>query len=184
MGRRRIRSVCVYCGSRPGSDPRFAELAGALGGELARRGIGLVYGGGHVGLMGVIADAVLAGGGSAVGVIPRFMVEAERAHAGLSELIVIETMHERKQIMSDRCDAIITMPGGVGTFDELFEAITWNILGVHQRPIGVLDVGGYYAPLRSLIGHGVEHGLISAETGEAIVWSEDPGALLDAIDGG
>ncbi len=184
MGERTIRNICVYCGSRPGGDPRFSELARALGGEMARRGIGLVYGGGHVGLMGVIADAVLGSGGSVVGVIPRFMVESERAHAGLSELVVIETMHERKQIMSDRCDAIITMPGGVGTFDELFEAITWNILGVHDRPIGVLDVGGYYAPLRALIEHGVGHGLISEETARAIAWSEDPGVLLDAISAG
>ena len=176
-----IEWVCVYCGSRAGSDPRFAGAARELGGELARRGIGLVYGGGHVGLMGVVADSVLAGGGRVVGVIPRFMVESERAHEGVSELVVVETMHQRKQVMSDRCEAIVTMPGGVGTFDELFEAITWNILGVHERPIGVLDVGGYYAPLRTLIEHGVEHGLISGPTAEGIRWSEDPAALLDAM---
>ena len=131
--------------------------------------------------MGIIADAVLEAGGRVVGVIPRFMVEAERAHPGLSELVVIETMHQRKQIMSDRCDAIITMPGGVGTLDELFEAITWNILGVHDRPIGVLDVGGYYQPLRTLIEHGVEHELISGPMAEGIRWSESAGELLDSL---
>jgi hypothetical protein len=109
------------------------------------------------------------------------MVEAERAHAGVTELITVETMHERKAVMSARSDAIITMPGGVGTFDELFEAITWNILGVHDRPIGVLDVGGYYAPLRKLIEHGVEHGLIAGPTAEGIRWASDPVALMDAI---
>ena len=176
-----IRSICVYCGSRPGADPRFAEMATALGREMARRGIGLVYGGGHVGLMGVIADAVLEGGGSVVGVIPQFMVEAERAHPGLTEQITVQTMHERKQIMSDRCDAIITMPGGVGTFDELFEAITWNVLSVHDRPIGVLDVGGYYEPLKALIDHGVDNGFISREVSEAMRWSGEPAALLESI---
>lgn len=176
-----IGSICVYCGSRPGADPRFAEMATTLGREMARRGIGLVYGGGHVGLMGVIADAVLEGGGNVVGVIPRFMVEAERAHPGLSEQVVVQTMHERKQIMSDRCDAIITMPGGVGTFDELFEAITWNVLSVHNRPIGVLDVGGYYEPLKALIDHGVDNGFISREVSEAMRWSGEPSALLESM---
>lgn len=181
MSDRSINTICVYCGSRPGADPRFAQAATELGREMARRGIGLVYGGGHVGLMGVIADAVLDAGGEAVGVIPRFMVESERAHPGLTEQIVVETMHQRKQIMSDRCDAIITMPGGVGTFDELFEAITWNVLSVHDRPIGVLDVGGYYEPLKSLIDHGVAGGFIDPDVARALHWSREAPTLLDAL---
>ena len=178
---REIRSVCVYCGSRVGSRPEYAALARAMGAELARRGLTLVFGGGRVGLMGVMADAALGGGGRVVGVIPEFMVAAERAHNGCSELIVVRTMHERKQTMSDRCDAIVTMPGGVGALDELFEAITWNVLRVHDRPLGVLDVDGYYSPLRTLIGHGVEHGFIAPEVGGMLRWAESPGALLDAL---
>jgi len=154
-----------------------------MGRELAARGLTLVFGGGRVGLMGVMADAALAAGGRVVGVIPEFMVAAERAHTGCSELIVVRTMHERKQTMSDRCDAIVTMPGGVGALDELFEAITWNVLGVHDRPLGVLDVGGYYGPLRALIEHGVAHGFINPSVGGSIRWSSDAGALLEALGG-
>ncbi len=156
-------------------------MALAMGEMMARRGLTLVYGGGRVGLMGVVADAVLAGGGRVIGVIPEFMVEGERAHTGCTELVVVRTMHERKQTMSDRCDAIVTMPGGVGSLDELFEAVTWNVLDVHDRPLGVLDVGGYYAPLRSLIEHGVGEGFIDPGVGAMLRWADEPGALLDAM---
>ncbi|MEZ6242267.1 MAG: TIGR00730 family Rossman fold protein [Phycisphaerales bacterium] len=181
MTKSTIKSVCVYCGSRVGARPEYAELAREMGREMARRGITLVFGGGRVGLMGIIADTVLGEGGRVVGVIPEFMVAAERAHHGCTELIVVQTMHERKQTMSDRCDAIVTMPGGVGAMDELFEAITWNVLGVHDRPLGVLDVGGYYEPLRTLIEHGVTHGFIDPGVGASIHWSSEPGDLLDAM---
>ncbi len=184
MADRPIKSVCVYCGSREGSRPEYVAAARELGAEMARRGLTLVYGGGRVGLMGVVADEVLAGGGRVVGVIPEFMVAAERAHTGCTELIVVGTMHERKQTMSDRCDAIVTMPGGVGTLDELFEAITWNLLGVHDRPLGVLDVGGYYRPLRLLLEQGVGHGFVSGETAAAVRWADEPAGVLDALGAG
>ena len=178
---RQISAICVYCGSRPGSHPRFADAARALGRAMVERDIALVFGGGHVGLMGVIADTVLELGGAAIGVIPRFMVEAERAHPGVTEQIVVQTMHQRKQTMSDRCDAIITLPGGMGTFDELFEAITWNLLGVHDRPLGVLDVDGYYEPLRRFIEQGVRHDFVTPATARTIHWSDRASDLIDRL---
>ena len=137
-----LQRVCVYCGSSRGADPAYADAADALGSELVRRGIGLVYGGGSVGLMGVIADAVLAGGGDVIGVIPRFLHRREIMHAGVTDLRVVESMHERKALMAELSDGFVVLPGGIGTFEEMFEAMTWTQLGIHTKPVGLLDVDG------------------------------------------
>ena len=151
-----LRRVCVFCGSNFGVEPAYREVAEALGTLLAARGIGLVYGGGNVGLMGAIAEAALAGGGEVIGVIPRSLLEREVAHLGLSELLVVETMHERKHLLYDMADAVVAMPGGMGTLDELFEALTWNQLDIHFKPAGLLNVGGYWDPLVALLDQMVE----------------------------
>jgi uncharacterized protein (TIGR00730 family) len=140
-------SVCVYCGSRPGADPAFGKAATQVGQWIAAHGGQLVYGGGHNGLMGILADACLAAGGRVVGVIPQNMVEREWAHSGCHELIVVGTMHERKRIMLERADAFVALPGGLGTFEEFFEAWTWRHLGFHGKPVGLLNTSGYYDDL-------------------------------------
>src|SRR5215471_16866630 len=142
-----LSSVAVYCGSNAGNDPQYAAAAAALGRVLADRGIRLVYGGGQVGLMGVLADAVLERGGEVLGVITEALVVKEVSHRGLTGLQVVGTMHERKAVMADAADAFIMLPGGFGTFDEFFEVVTWTQLGIHAKPCGVLDVAGYFAPL-------------------------------------
>lgn len=141
---RSFRRLCVYCGSNSGTSPAFTDAAVELGKALASRGIGLVYGGGHVGLMGVIADAVLAGGGEVIGVIPQSLQDKELGHAGLTELHVVSSMHERKQRMADLSDGFIAMPGGIGTLEELFETFTWLQLGFHDKPVALLNVSGFY----------------------------------------
>ena len=140
-------SVCVYCGSRPGADPAFAEVADQVGRWIGAHGGQLVYGGGRSGLMGVVADATLATGGRVVGVIPRALVEREHAHRGCTELLIVDTMHERKRLMAERADAFLALPGGIGTFEEFFEAWTWRQLGYHDKPIGLLNQNGYYDAL-------------------------------------
>jgi len=149
----RIASVCVYCGSRDGARPGYREGAAALGTAIAQAGVRLVYGGARVGLMGVIADAALAAGGDVFGVIPRSMTDRELAHTGLTELKVVETMHQRKLAMIDAADGFIAMPGGFGTLEELFEVLTWHQLGWHDKPCGLLDVDGFYAPLARCLAH-------------------------------
>ena len=146
-----IKSLCLYCGSSRGNDPKFAHLAEELGRQLALREIGLVYGGGRIGLMGVCADAVLSGGGRVVGIIPRHLQEREVGHHGLSELKVVDNMHERKRMMFDLSDAFCALPGGLGTLDELFEIITWRQLGLHDKPIVLLNAEGYWNRLLGLI---------------------------------
>jgi uncharacterized protein (TIGR00730 family) len=155
-----MRSVALFCGSRSGHDARFAEVAGELGRELARRRIRLVYGGGRVGLMGVAADAALGAGGEVVGVIPRFLLEREVGHGGVTELVVVESMHERKGAMADRADAFVALPGGVGTLEETFEAWTWVLLGLHQKPCALLDVSGYFDPLLEFLDRSVAAGFV------------------------
>ena len=148
-----IDALLVFCGSRTGHDPAHAALAAALGTLLAQRGVTLVYGGGGVGLMGVMARAALAGGGSVIGIIPRTLMTAEIAQAGLTEMIVVETLHERKALMHARADAILAIPGSIGTLDELFESMTWRELGIHDKPIWLIGPGGYWQPLLALLAH-------------------------------
>jgi uncharacterized protein (TIGR00730 family) len=149
-------SLCVYCGSRPGSNPAFVQTARAVGEWIGRHGGQLVYGGGHNGLMGLLADATLAAGGRVVGIIPKALVEREWAHKGCSELHVVDTMHERKRLMAERADAFLALPGGIGTFEEFFEVWTWRQLGYHDKPVGLLNVDGYYDGLLEFMRTGVE----------------------------
>jgi uncharacterized protein (TIGR00730 family) len=149
-------SLCVYCGSRPGSNPAFAQTARAVGDWIGRHGGQLVYGGGHNGLMGLLADATLAAGGRVVGIIPKALVEREWAHKGCSELHVVDAMHERKRLMAERADAFLALPGGIGTFEEFFEVWTWRQLGYHDKPVGLLNVDGYYDGLLEFMRTGVE----------------------------
>ena len=176
-----IRRVCVYCGSRPGALPSYARAARRLGERLAAEGVGLVTGGGRVGLMGAVADAVLAGGGEAVGVIPRALVEREVGHDGMTELHVVETMHERKAAMIGLSDAFVALPGGLGTLEEIAEALTWAGLGIHAKPCALLDVDGYYAPLVRWLDHAVAQGFVSADARAGLTVAEDPDALLDRL---
>jgi uncharacterized protein (TIGR00730 family) len=153
----RIRSVCVYCGSADAVDQRYRAAAAELGRSLAAAGIVLVFGGGRIGLMGVAADAALAAGGRVVGIIPAALRDAELAHQGVSELVVVDTMHDRKRIMAERADAFAILPGGIGTLDEAFEILTWRQLKLHDKPIFLVDVAGYWQPLRALLDHIVAH---------------------------
>lgn len=173
--------VAVFCGARVGKDPAFVDAAREVGRLIAERGMGLVYGGGHVGLMGVVADAALDAGAPVIGVIPRSMVDAELAHTGCTELHVVTTMHERKALMADRSAAFLAMPGGVGTLDEVFEAITWNQLAIHDKPIGFLDTGGFYQPLRAFMTNANTAGLIPDATMDRLVFDPQPAAILDAM---
>jgi uncharacterized protein (TIGR00730 family) len=174
-------AIAVYCGSNRGADPAFAAAAVSLGRLLAERGIRLVYGGGHVGLMGVIADAVLGSGGEVLGVITRALEAKEVVHRRLTELVVTETMHERKAAMADAADAFIMLPGGYGTFDEFFEVLTWTQLGIHDKPCGVLDVGGYFAPLRDLLDAATSAGFVIPAHRNLVITESEPAALLDRL---
>ncbi len=173
--------LCVFCGSSVGSNPAYAEAAVTLGALLARRGIGLVYGGGNVGLMGVIADAALTAGGEVIGVIPKALADREVAHHGVTELRVVDSMHTRKAMMADLSDAFIAMPGGVGTFEEFFEAITWTQLGLHRKACGLLNVAGFYTPLAAFIDQAVSDGFIKPVHRAAIVVDDNPERLLDTL---
>src|SRR5215475_7137101 len=153
-----MQRICVFCGSSTGGRPSYAAIARSLGAALARRRLGLVYGGGSIGLMGVLADTVLAAGGSVTGVIPRGLYSAEIAHAGLSELRVVSSMHERKAVMESLSDAFVALPGGLGTFEELLEMLTWLQLGIHRKPVALLDVDGYWRGLRQLLDDAVAGG--------------------------
>ena len=174
-----ITSLCVYCGSSSGSRPEYAEQARAFGTELARRGITLVYGGGNVGLMGIVADAVLANGGKVIGVIPRHLVEKEVAHTGLSEMLVVETMHERKTRMYELSQAFVALPGGFGTLDEMFEMLTWAQLGLHQWPCAFLDTQGYYRHLLQAMRHMVDEKFVRSAQLDGIWFGESIDALFD-----
>jgi uncharacterized protein (TIGR00730 family) len=176
-----LSSVAVYCGSSPGADPGFAAAAAALGRLLAERGIRLVYGGGHVGLMGVVADACLAGGGEVHGVITRALEAKELAHRGLTSLAVVETMHQRKEAMADLAGGFVMLPGGFGTLDEFFEVLTWTQLGIHAKPCGVLDVAGYFAPLRDLLEAATRQRFLRPGHRDLVIMDTDPGRLLDRL---
>jgi uncharacterized protein (TIGR00730 family) len=176
-----MKRVLVFCGSSPGGRPEYAQTAEELGRELASRGVDVVYGGAHVGLMGALADAALAAGGKVIGVIPNRLVEAEIAHAGLTELHIVNTMHERKALMAELSDAVIALPGGTGTLDELFEMFTWSQLGLHRMPIGLLDVAEYWQPLLRFLEHSVNERFLRAEHFETMLIERDPGSLLDRL---
>jgi uncharacterized protein (TIGR00730 family) len=164
-----IRSICVFCGASTGDDPRYAAAAAGVGEWLATHGIQLVFGGGHRGLMGVVADAALAAGGRVVGVIPRGLVDRELAHPRLSELVIVDTLHERKARMNDLADAFIALPGGLGTLEELAEVLSWAQLDLHAKPIGLLDVDDYFAALRAFLDHAVAEGFLAPRHRELLL---------------
>ncbi len=174
-------SVCVYCGSRNGARPAYRELARRLGQAIGRRGWQLVYGGGRAGLMGEVADAALAAGARVIGVIPESLMRLEVGHAGLSELHVVQTMHQRKQLMAERADAFLALPGGIGTFEELFEVWTWRHLDYHRRPIGLLDAEGYYTGLMDFLRRSREEGFLSEAQMQMIQHGAEPEPMLDAL---
>ena len=171
--------LCVFCGSTPGARPVFREAARALAAELLARRVGLVYGGGATGLMGALADAVLAGGGEVVGVIPRGLMTAELAHAGLSRLHVVDSMHERKALMARLADGFVALPGGLGTLEETLEVLTWAQLGIHRKPIGLVNVAGYWDDLLRLLGHAVREGFVRSEYAGLLLAEPSPARLLD-----
>jgi uncharacterized protein (TIGR00730 family) len=158
------RSVCVFCGSAPGARPSYSRAAAELGGELAKRGITLVYGGGRLGLMGIVADAVLQAGGRVVGVIPRMLIERELAHPGLTRQHVVTTMHERKTLMAEMSDAFVGLPGGMGTFDELVEIVTWAQLGLHAKPVVLANIENYFDAMYGMLDYAVREGFVTAES--------------------
>jgi uncharacterized protein (TIGR00730 family) len=176
-----LTSICVYAGSSPGARPAYTEAARTLGAAIAARGLGLVYGGGDVGLMKEVADAAMRAGGHVTGIIPRTLMEREIGHGALTELLVVETMHERKLAMAERADGFIALPGGIGTVEELIEALTWTQLGVHDKPCSVLDVEGYWGPLIQMLDHAVAERFLSAQHRGMLLSGTDPDELLDAL---
>ncbi len=176
-----MKRVCVFCGSSAGKNAVYREAAAALGRTLARRGLGLVYGGGSIGLMGIVADAALAAGGEVVGVIPRALQLRELAHGKLTTLHVVGSMHERKAKMAELAHAFVALPGGMGTLEELAEILTWGQLGLHARPCGLLDVAGYYRPLIAFLDHAVAEGFVRPEHRRLLLVEGDGDALLDAF---
>ena len=176
-----MQRICIFCGSQVGINGLYRQAATALGQLLVRHGYGLVYGGGHVGLMGVIADAVLASGGEVIGVIPESMVARELAHTGLTQLQVVPGMHARKARMAELADAFIALPGGYGTFEELFEVITWAQLGMHRKPIGLLNVAGYFNALKALVDQAIAEGFIRPEHRHLLTIADDAHTLLELL---
>lgn len=176
-----LHSVCVFCGSQPGARPDYVEAARELGGLLARRGLRLIYGGGHVGLMGAVADAALGAGGQAVGVIPEHLMQPEVAHQGLTELLVVDSMHTRKREMAARADAFVVLPGGYGTFEEMFEMVTWLQLQLHSKPIGLLNVEGYYDALLDFLRHAAAEGFIRPQHWDLLIVESGPELLLERL---
>ena len=174
-------SVCVYCGSRPGESELHADAARAVGREIGRRGWQLVYGGGRAGLMGIVADAALAAGASVIGVIPQSLMARELGHTGLTELHVVETMHERKMMMAERSDAFLALPGGIGTFEELFEVWSWRQLGYHDKPLGLLNVAGYYDALLAFLQQSREQGFMSQMQLDLLHVAAEPLAMLQRL---
>ncbi|HEU5320024.1 MAG TPA: TIGR00730 family Rossman fold protein [Methylomirabilota bacterium] len=178
-----MKRICVFCGSSAGVRPEYAEAAREVAAELVGRGLGLVYGGGAVGLMGVLADAALAAGGEVIGVIPRPLASRELAHAGLTELHVVASMHERKATMARLVDGFVALPGGLGTLEETLEILTWAQLGIHTKPVGVLNVGGYYDGLRRFLRHAVAEGFVRPQYAALLLFAERPAQMLDRLAG-
>jgi uncharacterized protein (TIGR00730 family) len=177
-----MRRVCVYAGSNPGSDPVYADAARALATAMAERNIGLVFGGGKVGLMGVLADTILEHGGEAIGVMPQALIDREIGHPGLTDLKVVDSMHERKAQMAELADGFIAVPGGIGTLEELIEVYTWSQLGIHDKGCGVLNTRGYYDGLAKFLDHAVQEGFLRAQHRAVLKVEQDPAALLDALE--
>ncbi|HEV3051307.1 MAG TPA: TIGR00730 family Rossman fold protein [Longimicrobium sp.] len=178
-----MKRICVFCGSSPGVRPEYADAARATARALVERGIGLVYGGGRVGLMGIVANTVMAGGGEAIGVIPEALLRREVGHASLTELHVVASMHERKALMADLSDGFVALPGGYGTFEEFCEVITWSQLGIHPKPCGLLNAVGYYDPLLAMFDHGVAEGFIRPQHRAMVLEESDPGRLIERMRG-
>jgi hypothetical protein len=176
-----IRSVTVYCGSSPGADPAYAEATRTLAKLLASSGIRVVYGGAKLGLMGILADTAMEAGGEVIGVMPQALIDHEIGHRGLSELRVVASMHERKAMMAELADAFIALPGGIGTLEELIEVYTWSQLGLHDKPIGALDVNGFYGPLATLLDVAVEQRFLRAKHREVLIFDADPETLMQRL---
>jgi uncharacterized protein (TIGR00730 family) len=176
-----VRRICVFCGSSPGARPTYGEAAEEFGRLLVAEGIGLVYGGGAVGLMGRLADAVLGRGGEAIGVMPEALVAKEIGHPDLPDLRVVGSMHERKALMADLADAFVALPGGLGTLEELFEIYTWAQLGLHRKPCALLDVEGYYGGIAGFLSHAVEERFLREEHRAMLIVESDPPALLERL---
>ena len=176
-----MKSICVYCGSAPGNDPAFLDEAVAAGTLIARQGLTLVYGGGRVGLMGAVADAALAAGGRVTGVMPADLVSQEIGHTGLTELKVVNSMHERKWAMAELADGFLCLPGGPGTFEEIFEQWTWALLGFHDKPCGFVNVSGYYEPMRASIQQMADKGFLAQRYVDMLVYADTTGAALEAF---
>ncbi len=176
-----MRSVCVFCGSSPGTNPAYADAARVLGTVIASRGLRLVYGGGKVGLMGVVADAVMQAGGRVTGVIPEHLLDAEVGHLDLDELHVVSSMHERKALMADLSDGFIAMPGGYGTLEEIVEVLTWSQLALHTDPVAFLDIAGFWTPLFDLFRHMTAERFVRQENLDLFLVGDDPSTLLDAM---
>jgi uncharacterized protein (TIGR00730 family) len=176
-----VRRVCVFCGSSPGARPAYAEATAEVARLLVGDGIGIVYGGGHVGLMGVLADTAMAAGGEVIGVMPQALVDREIGHTAITELRVVGSMHERKAVMTELSDAFVALPGGAGTLEELFEVYTWAQLGLHSKPCALLDVDGYYSGLAAFLDHAVEERFLREEHRAALMVEDDPVRLLDRL---
>jgi uncharacterized protein (TIGR00730 family) len=178
---RTFKRLCVFCGSSRGANPAYVQAAKNVGNELARRGIALVYGGGNVGLMGVVADAVLAAAGDVIGVIPEALMAKEVGHPGLPDLRVVKTMHERKALMAELSDGFIALPGGIGTFEEFFEIVTWAQLGLHAKPCALLNVNGFYDPLLHLLDHAIAERFVKPKQRDLVLVESDFSALLERM---
>ena len=177
-----MNRVCVFCGSSPGEKPRYAAMAQRMGTLLAQRGLTLVYGGGNVGLMGVLADAVLEHGGQVIGVIPQALMDLEVGHTGLGDLRIVGSMHERKALMADLSDGFVALPGGIGTLEEFCEVLTWAQLGMHAKPCGLVNVDGYFDHLIAFLDHSVRERFFRPEHRSMVLLEEDPAALLDRFE--
>lgn len=176
-----LRSICVFCGSSTGARPEYAAAAAAFGRLLGQRGIRVVYGAGNVGMMGVLADAVLSAGGEVIGVIPQMLVDRELAHRGITDLRIVRSMHERKAVMAELSDGFVALPGGLGTYEELCEVLTWSQLGIHHKPCGCLNVLGYFDPLARMLDHAVNEGFLRLEQRRLFVSTDDAEGLLESL---
>ncbi len=176
-----MRAVCVFCGSQPGESPGYVEAARALGALLAARGLTVIYGGGHVGMMGALADSALAAGGTVVGVIPEHLMRPEVAHQGLTELLVVDSMHTRKRAMAARADAFVVLPGGYGTFEEMFEMVTWLQLRLQATPVGLVNIAGYFDHLLAFLRHAAQQGFIRPQHRDLLIVEPDAAGLIDRL---